>query len=521
MPKSTLISVATGLGKTVVMAEVAKRWRYGRVLLLAHREELIFQGANSLSCLMGEEVAIEMADNRSNETPGQQSRVVVASVMTMIRRLEKFSPFDFGLLLTDEAHHATAASYRKIYRYFGQNPNLCHLGVTATPDRADEEALGQVYDSVAFEYGILDGINDGWLVPVEQQFVSVDGLDLSGCSADKHDLKDSDVARIMENETLQHKIAHPTIELVGDRPTLVFTASVDHANKTAEIFNRHRSGCAAAINGKTNKDVRREAVKAFCDGTIQYLVGVGVFTEGFDAPNCSAVAMGRPTKSRSLYAQCIGRSTRPLPGTVDGDVEDRHAAIASSGKPNSLILDFVGNSGRHKLVCTADILGGKESDEVVDRARNNASKKGRPVNMAEELEEAREQLIEELRKKRAAEEASRAALVARAKYKTMKVSPFDVFDLLPRREPGWHKGRSPTEGQVAALRKFKVSDSEIRDLSFSKASQLLDTLVTRSKSDLCSYKQAKLLSSYGLKTDVSFQEASQVIDRLKRNGWKL
>lgn len=531
MARSTLAVMATGCGKTIVFGHVARDWRHGRVLILAHREELIFQAAQKVSAVCSEECGIEMADWRVNEVSSLKHRVVVSSVQTLNSRragrlrMEKFDPSEFGLVIIDEAHHATARTYRNVLDWF----KGCRvLGVTATPDRADEEALGQIFDSVSYEYHILDAIKDGFLVPITQQFVHVEDLDLSGCRSDRTDLKDVDVARVMNQEGMLHKVVDPIVQLAGERPTLVFASSVEHAHRMAEIFNRHKPGKAAAIDGNTEKVVRRDLLKSFSRGEFQYIVNMGVFLEGFDEPRVACVAMARPTKSRALYAQVAGRGTRPLAGIVDGlaSPELRREAIAASEKPAMLMLDFVGQSGRHKLVCTADILGGNESDEVIERATANAKKKAKAgwvTNTAEELEQARLELEEELRRRHEAESAARVrreALVAKAKFSTRAIDPFNILDIVPKREPGWHKGRRPTDGQRRALERFKVDRETIDRMSFSQAGQMLDVLVRRAEQKLCTLKQAKLLARYGHGVDVSFEQASKIIDAIARNGWK-
>jgi superfamily II DNA or RNA helicase len=538
MPKSTLLVMATGTGKTVVMGETAARWPKGRVMMLAHREELIYQAAQKIGGMCNETCGIEMADLHVSESSTARPRLVMASVQSLNSqrngkyRFEKFDPLSFGLLMVDEAHHSTATTYRRVIDWFTKtNPALRVLGVTATPDRTDEEALGQVFDSVAFEYGILDAITDGWLVPIEQQFVHVEGLDLSSCKADKRDLKDGDVARVMAQEGLLHRVVDPVIQLAGDSQTLVFAASVEHAHKMAEIFNRHRGGSAFAIDGSTDADIRRERLRAFSRGEFQYLVNMGVFLEGFDEPRIGCVAMARPTKSRALYAQVAGRGTRPLPGVVDGvDAADvRRQLIAGSSKPSMLMLDFVGNSGRHKLVCTADILGGNESDEVVERATANAKRKsarGEKANMREELDQARQELEDELkaRHKReqleAAAAASRRQIVAKAKFTTKAVNPFDIFDVVPKREPGWHKGRRPTEGMKHALKRFKVDEDTIAKLTYCQAGEMISLCKKRAQAGLCTVKQAKILGKHGFSVDVTFNEARRLIDAIAANGWR-
>jgi hypothetical protein len=181
-----------------------------------------------------------------------------------------------------------------------------------------------------------------------------------------------------------------------------------------------------------------------------------------------------------------------------------------------LVLDFVGNAGRHKLVTTADVLGGRELDDVVERAKEKAveaGNAGRAVDMTEALAEA-------AREREDAERRRRASVVAKAKYRAESVNPFDVFDIAPTREPGWHKGRPATEGQVNALRKSKIPEVEIAKLGFHAASQLLNRLMKRRRDGLCTYKQAALLRKYNRDPDVTFEAASAEIDRIAQNGWK-
>lgn len=519
--RRTLVVMPTGTGKTVLFGHVSANWESGRVLILAHRDELIRQAADKVGRIVGEQCDIEMGEAYADQFSFQaRSHVVVSSVQTMCRerRHSRFSPDDFGLLVIDEAHHAVADSYRTVIDYFSRNPNLKVLGVTATPDRADEEALGKVFDSVAFDYQITDAIRDGWLVPIEQQFVYVDGLDFSNVRTMAGDLNGGDLAKIMEAEEMLHKVVDPTIQLAGDQQTLVFASSVAHAERMAEICNRHRSGCAEFIAGTTELETRRDILKRYSRGDFQFLFNCAIATEGFDEPTIGVVAIARPTKSRALYSQMIGRGTRTLTGTVDGLTEaaQRRAAIAGSNKQSVLILDFVGNSGRHKLVSTADILGGNYDDDVVERAKSEASKKsakGERVDMTEELIAAQERIKSE-------EARKRSQLIGKAKFGTKSVNPFDIFDIAPRREPGWHKGRKPSDKMLSALRKFKVDEKQLAELSFSQAGQLLDTLCKRAGEGKCTLKQAQILSRNGERTDVSFEEASRLIDAIAKNGWK-
>jgi superfamily II DNA or RNA helicase len=519
---STLVVMPTGGGKTILFADVIRRVFPRRALVIAHREELIFQARDKIQRVTGLSADVEMGEYRSDGGLFGSARVVVSTIQTQCSggdgggRMAKFDPSQFGLLIIDEAHHATSPSYRRVIDYYRTNPALKVLGVTATPDRADEEALGQVFQSVAFDYEVLDAIHDGWLVPIEQQMVHVEGLDYSSIRTTAGDLNGGDLAAVMEAERNLQPMASASLAIIGQRRALVFTSSVKAAEMTAEIFNRHRSNMAAWVCGKTDRDERRGVLADFAAGRVQVVCNCGVLTEGFDDPGVEVVIMGRPTKSRALYSQMVGRSTRPLPGVVDGPetAEARKAAIAGSAKPSCLVVDFVGNAGRHKLITSADILGGKVSEEALERAVKRVSAAGGPVNMTEALDEAEEELKEQ---RRLAEAARRANLVAKARFTTQSVDPFDVLHLDPVKPRGWDAGRRLTEKQRSLLAKQGINPDGI---SFAEGRQLISEIFRRWDGKLCSFKQAKVLRKYGYDTEVSFSEASATIDALARNGWR-
>jgi superfamily II DNA or RNA helicase len=530
---STLVVIPTGGGKTVLFADVIRRVFPRRALVIAHREELIFQARDKIERVTGLKADVEMGEYQADGGLFGLARVVVSTIQTQCSggdgggRMAKFDPQRFGVLIIDEAHHATSPSYRRVIDYYRTNPGLKVLGVTATPDRADEEALGQVFQSVAFDYEVLDAIHDGWLVPIEQQMVHVEGLDYSSIRTTAGDLNGGDLAAVMEAEKNLQQMASASLAIIGARPAsagaatagrraLVFTASVKAAEMTAEILNRHRSGMAEWVCGETEREQRRRVLAAFAAGKVQVVCNCGVLTEGFDDPGVEVVIMGRPTKSRALYSQMVGRSTRPLPGLVDGPetAEARKAAIAASAKPSCLVVDFVGNAGRHKLITSADILGGKVSEEAVELAVARAAKAGGPVNMSEALDDAEEELKQE---KRLAEAARRARLVATARFTAQAVDPFDVLHLDPVRARGWDQGRQLTEKQRALLARQGINPEKI---SFSEGRQLIAEIFRRWDGKLCSFKQAKVLRKYGYDTEMTFAEASATIDGLARNGWR-
>lgn len=477
------------------------------------------------------------------------------------RRMQKFNAQDFGLIIIDEAHHAVAATYTRMIRYFRSgNPDVLVLGLTATPDRTDEEAMGQVFESVCYVYNLPTPIFDGWLTPIDQQFVTVDDLNLANVRVTAGDLNSGDLEREMTAEKVLHKVTTPLVEiacglekgtidrllkenkldkllgLCGRRePTLVHCVDVAHAERTTEIINRYLPDSALCIIGTTDKTIRREGLKRFADGGFQFLLSCGVFLEGTDLPNVSVIGMARPTKSRSLYSQMLGRGLRPVSGLVDGipDAESRVAAIADSIKKKCLVIDFVGNSGRHKLISAADILGNEMPDDLVNGVIRKAAVSGQPVDILKALAEAqieeearaRKQAREDASKREAAQQAAerRAALrrqgiVAGATYDTQQINPFDVMDVAPQREPGWHKGRMPSEAMKETLRKAKVPFSE--QTTFWEAHLIIDEICKRRQDKKCTFSQAKTLKKHGYSGDMTFVEASATIDALAKNGWK-
>lgn len=417
--RSTLVEMATGLGKTVMFADIADGWP-GRVLVIAHRDELIRQAAEKIQAITGHPVGIEMGRERAQDQL-YGTKVTVASVQTLARanRRERFHPDHFSLVVVDEGHHATAVTYREVLEYFGSAKRLL---VTATPKRADEVRLEAVCESVAYQYGIEPAIDDGWLVPVKQTVVKVDGLDFSKARTVAQDFNQQDLERILTEEEPLHKMVASAFEIVGPKQALWFCVTVAHARATAGVLGRYAGqGNVRFLSGDTPVDERREAVDAYKAGKIQHLLNCALFLEGFDAPSTSAIVMGRPTKSLGLYMQVLGRGTRPLPGVVDGidGAEQRKQAIAMSSKPSMVVIDFAGNAGRHKIVQAADILGGKHDAPTREYAKKTMEDEGRAVDIEDALKRAEEELM-----LLAEEEQMRKEIKAQAQYETYDVDPF-------------------------------------------------------------------------------------------------
>jgi superfamily II DNA or RNA helicase len=523
---STLLVMPTGCGKTVVFAHIIQSIQTGRVLVLAHREELVYQAAATIQRVTGVYPAIEMAGQRADLDMFRSGRVIVSTIQTQIagtdgrRRMHRFRPSDFGLVIVDEAHHAPSKSYRKVLSHYLQNPECRVLGVTATPDRHDQAALGQVFDSAAFEYGISEAIPDGWLVPIRSQSIRIRGLDYSHIHVStRGDLNGAELAAVLEDERTAQEVARPIVAEAGARKTLVFAVRVKHAEQLAEIINRIKPGSARWISGKTPREERAQTLADYAASKFQFLVNVAVFTEGFDEPSIELIAMARPTMSRALFAQMIGRGTRPLPGLVDGlgSPAERILAIAKSRKPHLEVLDFEGNCGRHKLITAADVLGGDYDTEVVELANRRSRERadtGQPVDVMETLEKAKaENEAEKVRQRHL-----RQDLVPEVSYDKKTIDLFNILDIDPPRQNGWDLSNPPTQRMINYLARSGVPNPET--LSRAVAGRLCGEINARREKGRATFKQARLLQRHGYPTNCSFAEASVIIGVLKANGWR-
>ena len=312
----TLLVLPTGCGKTIVFASVtADRVSAGdRVLILAHRGELLEQAADKLRQAVGLGCAVEKA---GESCLGSWYRVVVGSVQTLMRekRLEQFPPDYFGTIVIDEAHHAVSDSYRRILDHFS---DAKVLGVTATPDRGDMRDLGAVFESLAYEYTLPRAIREGYLTPIQALTVPLT-LDISGVSMQSGDFKASEIDTALDPYLEQ--IAGEMAQLCADRKTVVFLPLVKTSQKFRDILNGHGFR-AAEVNGESTD--RAEVLADFDAGKYNVLCNSMLLTEGWDCPSVDCVVVLRPTKVRGLYCQMVGRGTRLSPG-----------------KGNLLLLDFL------------------------------------------------------------------------------------------------------------------------------------------------------------------------------------
>lgn len=502
---SVLNVLATGLGKTTLFCAHAKHWP-GNVLILAHRDELVTQAAERLSSMVRERIDIEKAEEKCLP----KTRLVVGSVQSVTSkgRLERLGKNRFDLIIIDEGHHALSPSYRRILDFF----DCKKLLVTATPDRGDEKALGQVVDEVGFVFDIAQGIDAGYLVPVRGESVRVDTLDLSAVEAKHGEL----VKAALDNAMVRavEGIVYETMRLHPHKRAIAFFPGVKSAEYAAEKFNAVAPGSTCFISGTTPEDERKYLVHAFKTGRFTRLCNCDIATEGFDAPATEMVIMASPTLSRAKYCQRAGRGTRVLPGIVDSIIGKdnaglRRAAIASSAKPHLLLLDFVGDPGRHSLMGPVDVLSGDYSEDEVALAKKKA-KDSPEADQRALLEQARNELLA----------IAKAVKTVAAKS---RVSGFDPFGCIGAERPKGNNrfgddDRLASPKQRETIAKFVGSSmtvEAIHKLTAREAGVMIGTLIDRSRKGLASMAQMKRLAGFGLTdTNITRGRASQCMDYL-------
>lgn len=320
-PGSYLVQMATGLGKTVTFANIPRR---GRMLILSHREELVRQPLKYFDCC----TVVEMA----KETAPSNAEVVSASVQSLARRLKRFDPDDFDIIICDEAHHAAARTYKSIFSHF--HPRLL-LGFTATPNRADSARLNDVFQDIIFQRDLRWGIQNGYLSDIYCQRVNI-GYDLRNVHTKSGDYAPGELDEAMEGTADAIAQAYRDLSVGA---TLIFAVSVHQAEEIAS-----RIPGAAIVTGETRN--RAEIIAAFTRREIPALVNCMVFTEGTDIPLVETVIIARPTQSDSLYTQMVGRGLRLSPR-----------------KDRLHLIDCVGVTGKASL-CTAPSLLGIDLENV-------------------------------------------------------------------------------------------------------------------------------------------------------------
>lgn len=491
--KRTLLVLPTGCGKTVVFAKVAEECvRKGqRVLILAHRGELLEQAADKIEKSTGLKSAVEKAES---SCLGSWYRITVGSVQSLQRekRLSQFPRNYFGTIIIDEAHHCISDGYQKVLGHF---PEARVLGVTATPDRGDMRNLGEYFESLAYEYTLPKAIREGYLSPIKALTLPVK-LDLSGVGIQAGDFKSGELATALDPYLYQ--IAEEMAQYCMDRKTVVFLPLVKTSQKFRDILNE-KGFHATEVNG--NSGDRSEILKDFEEGNYNVLCNSMLLTEGWDCPSVDCVVVLRPTKVRSLYSQMVGRGTRLYPG-----------------KEHLLLLDFLWHTERHELCHPANLIC--ENEEVAQKMTANLEEAGCPID----IEAAEKQAAGEVIAQR--EEALAKRLEEMKHRKKKLVDPFQ-FEMSIQAEDlsgykpsfGWEMA-PPSDKQKEILEKHGIFPDEIENAG--KAAKLLERLKTRKEEGLTTPKQIRFLESRGFQHvgTWTFEQADKMLRRIAAQGWR-
>lgn len=491
----TLLVLPTGCGKTIVFAKVTEDCvRNGdRVLILAHRGELLEQAADKIMQTTGLNCAVEKAEQ---SCLGSWFRITVGSVQTLMRetRLARFPEEYFDTIIIDEAHHCISDSYQRVLHHF---PEAKVLGVTATPDRGDMKNLGQVFESLAYEYTLPRAIKEGYLSPIKAVTIPL-RVDLTGVGVQSGDFKAGDLGTALDPYLEQ--IAAEMENYCMEKKTVVFLPLVKTSQKFRDILVSHGFQ-AAEVNGESQD--RAEVLRDFAAGKYNVLCNSMLLTEGWDCPDVDCVVVLRPTKVRSLYCQMVGRGTRLAPG-----------------KEHLLLLDFLWHTERHELCHPAHLIC--ENEEVSQKMTENLEKEaGCPVDIEEAEKTASEDVVaqreESLAKQLAEMKRRKRKLVDPLQFE-MSIQAEDLSGYVPAF--GWEMA-PPSEKQKKTLEKLGILPDEIDNAG--KATKLLERLDKRRKEGLTTPKQIRFLESRGFQHvgTWQFETARKLIDRIAGNGWKV
>lgn len=342
--QSQLIVMTMGMGKTEtflsILADELGEGLLSRAIVIAHRKELIDQPAQRIArhwTHLLPEPGIVMAERNDVD-----ARLICATIQTLgtpgrLDTILAHGPISHVVI--DEAHHATASSYLSVIdKLKTANPDLRILGVTATPKRTDGDGLRRVFERVAFKATIKEGISKyKALSPFVALGVQLP-VDISQIEMRGDDYDPEQLGTVLDADNVLELVFETWHKHAGDRPTMVFTASVAQARHLAQFF-QSRDVATAWASGETPKPERAQIIGDFLDGKLQVIVNCALWTEGFDAPRTACVAMVRPTRSDTVYLQAVGRGLR-----------------LAEGKTDCLILDFVPLGGRD-LIMAGDLLG--------------------------------------------------------------------------------------------------------------------------------------------------------------------
>ena len=490
----TLLVLPTGTGKTIVFCQLIEELvRAGkRVLIMAHRGELLDQAADKLSKSTGLQCAVEKADQ---SCLGEFFQVVVGSVQTLMRpaRLAQFARNHFDAIIVDEAHHCLSESYQRVLAHF-EHADV--LGVTATPDRGDMKNLGIFFESLAYEYSLPRAIRDGFLCPIKAMTIPLK-IDLRGVAQQSGDFAAAGLGSALDPYLDQ--IVAAMGEHCRGRKTVVFLPLIATSQKFCGLL-RQAGFRAAEVNGESYD--RAQVLSDYDKGKYDVLCNSMLLTEGWDCPRVDCIVPLRPTKIRSLFCQMIGRGTRLFPG-----------------KEDLLLLDFLWNTERLDLCRPACLIAG--SVDVAAKMTENINEAGAPVDLIEAEEKGESDCVAEredsLAKKLAEMRNRKAKLVDPLQFE-MSIAAEDLSGYVPAF--GWEMA-PVSDAQAKALEKSGILPEGIE--CSGKAALLLDRLSKRRAEGLTTAKQIRFLEGKGFQHVGQWEldSARRLIDRIAGNAWRV
>ena len=330
-----LVNLPVGAGKTIVFGLVAEALRT-RTLILAHREELLYQAEQKIHLVYPD---ADTGILKASERGGLDREICIASIQTAARRIEQLSERGYKLLICDEAHHAASESYLNVFNALGfmsGDPEKLLLGVTATAFRGDKLELGDTFEEIVFERSIETMMKAGYLCDIRGVSVNT-GQDISCVHLQTGDFAVNELAAKIDIPERNNLIADTYLKYGNGRRGVIFCVKVAHALNVAESFRAKGITCEA-VYGEMPSELRHDILSRYANHELQMLANVGVLTEGWDVPDTDIIMMARPTKSKGLYIQCVGRGLRIAPG-----------------KQDCLLVDFVDIAKKHEL-CGLGIL---------------------------------------------------------------------------------------------------------------------------------------------------------------------
>jgi len=499
--RSTLLVLPTGCGKTIVFCKLSElKVREGsRILILAHREELLIQAADKMQKATGLKCAVEKAEKTAF---GSWFRITVGSVQTLKNptRQEKFSPDYYDYIIIDEAHHALSPTYQSVIDYFS---GAQILGVTATPDRGDKKNIGKVFQSVAFEYSLPEAIRSGFLSPIKALTlplnIELGKLKIKAGDFSERDLDDA-LAPYLES------IAEEMVTHCMDRKTMVFLPLIATSKRMQMLLNDRGFRCAE-VNGKS-KD-RKEIIADFGTDKYNAICNSMLLTEGFDEPSVDCIVCLRPTKVRALYSQIVGRGTRLSPET---------------GKKDLLVLDFLWHTEKHELCRPAHLISHDkfEADAMVKIMEEN-SKSGNPtaLDLEDVEDEAKKDAVQErenaLAKQLKEKEGRKKKLVDPVAF-GLSIDGDDLKNYIPTEV---YEMGIASKAQLALLERHGINPDDVSCAGY--ASKLIEKLKARTAAGMTTAKQIRFLNRYGFKNVQNWtqDQASSMFTRIKKNHWNV